>query len=51
MGKVNKTDDIIKKFNVYQCKQHKFKAKKVGNPMVYECLRCGEIVKSKKDKK
>ena len=30
---------------------HKLKAKKVANPMVYECLKCGKIVKSKKENK
>lgn len=30
---------------------HSFKAKKVANPMVYQCLKCGLIVKSKKEKK
>ncbi|MEK6877982.1 MAG: hypothetical protein AABY22_00160 [Nanoarchaeota archaeon] len=31
--------------------KHLLKAKKVGNPMIYQCLKCGKILKSKKNKK
>lgn len=37
---------------VHQSKcNHSFKAKKVADPMIYECLKCGLIAKSKKTKK
>lgn len=38
----------IKEFKqAYDCKHGKLKAKKVGNPMVYQCLKCGIELKSK----
>lgn len=35
----------------FTCKLHTLKAIKVGNPMIYQCLVCGKILKSKKEKK
>lgn len=32
------------------CFTHKLKAIKVGNPMIYQCLNCGQKFKSKKEK-
>jgi len=43
----------MKPFNIKQntCKHTKLKAKKVGKHMVYDCMNCGKVIKSKKDKK
>jgi hypothetical protein len=41
-------------YKIHLCKkynQHDLKARKVSNPMVYECLNCGKILKSKKNEK
>lgn len=38
------------KFLQRTCKHDKLKAKKVANPMVYDCMKCGKVIKSKKQK-
>lgn len=39
-----------KKFKPSNCKHDKLKARKVANPMVYDCMKCGKVIKSKKEK-
>lgn len=48
---MSKKKECVKKslLGVARHTDHKLKLIKFGNPMVYQCVRCGKIVKSKEE--